>query len=474
MSLSIRLNGQVVDLAPNPRVAFDLLNPFLTYDSIPGSRADMPTLPLTPRNQRVLRYWHEAQGGSRLPELVCDHFFNGELIRSGYYLVTEASDTGYSGGFTDKLGDFFGDYQREPLGNLDLGTLPVALPASGEVYDGARLAYCLPTIVNPDYYGTNGGSIGYGGRVNDYASGAYVVGGTPGASPKVPMVAMTYLLHRLAVLTETTIDGDLFTHPVWSKLLVYNTRATDGAATMAVARHLPELTLEQLLIELRKLPNLALKFFPTEKRLRIDFREADMAKPTALDWSAKAVAGGIKTREQNARLQLGYELDSGDALMKDKPEVLRDYLTPETGEGTGIAKLTSKFSTLLVDGATGLATAKQVGVTEQFGQGASKFAPRLLFWHGVTGGLPRALPTLGGQSLHWNGADGLAARCWARTEANRKGRFYLKKDLILTETDLARLDFTAKVHIDGMDYEVAQLSPQLPIKAAVPALLISR
>ncbi|WP_165795943.1 hypothetical protein [Siphonobacter curvatus] len=470
MNYEIRINGEAVDLPPSTPVKLDFQSPYLLYDTIPGSNDQMPTLPPTDRNQRIFGYFHEPQAGPRVAEYACQQFYGGELLKEGYFILTEADRiNGYKGIFSDKLGEFFGDFQKVLLSELELGTLPLEQPATGEVFADGQLAYVLPTIVNPDFYGGNNPP-GFEGRINEFRNGGYI-----GTTPKVPMFMVSFVLKRLAQLTGTTIEGEFFQHPSWSRLVIYNTRATDAATGVLVSGHLPELTVEQFLLELRKLPNLSFDFNSTEKRLRIGFWEEKLAMPVLADWSKKAVEGEAKTAERNARLQLSYELDSGDALQKDKPAEVADYfspLLPDDGRN-GLAKLICKFSTLLVDQETGLASARQKGNTSQYGQGAEKFSPRLLFWHGQVNGYPKALPTHGNYSLYWTGPNGLATQCWSRTEALRKNWFYLKKDLILNEADLAQLDFARKIHIDGMNYIIAVLSVTLPIEDVASVLLLS-
>jgi hypothetical protein len=163
-------------------------------------------------------------------------------------------------------------------------------------------------------------------------------------------------------------------------------------------------------------------------------------------------------------------VDSGDGLAKDRPGELADHLSDEVpGTRNGIAKLDLRFSTCLVDDATGLPIVRQEGQTSRFAQSAKPWAPRLLFWAGVVDGLPRALPTLNGKSLY---PAGLAAGAWAQTIANRARQFYLQKDFILTETDLAKLDFSKKIHVEGVDYLIAQLTVDVPIRGRAAALLI--
>lgn len=468
--IELKINNQVVDIAPNSTVQMSLVSPYLLYDSIPSSTIKPPTLPLSPNNQRVLKFFHEPTSDYTMPECLWALSYNGELMREGFYRLNDGSEkeAKINGTFTEKLDEFFGEFQDKLLTEIGFGnlTLPVSLTAA-PVTDLGMPAYCFPTILNPDYYGTS--ATAYTGKMNDHNGSGFVAN-----SPLVPHFFAKYIFAKIAALTGTTITGTFLSSATWQNLLLNHSRALDGATTFAINQYLPELKIVDFFLELRKLPNLAFKFNTIDKVLTIDFWQEKLQTPTAIDWSSKAVEGETKIIEQNTRIQLSYELDGGDALMKDKPLAVADYVTPQfIGQTyTGIAPVKSKFSTLLVDAGTGLPTMKQVGITSINNQLTAKCSPRLLFWNGIIGGKPVALPTLNGNSLYWNGADGLKAKNWSVIEAMRSQQFYLKKKLYFNEMDLANLDFTKKVHINGMDYLVAQVDVTLPITQAADVLLI--
>lgn len=470
-SLNLKINGQTVDVSTEISPTLDLINPHLLYDMIPESNIKLPNLPFSPRNQKVFGYWEEPQTGGNVPEFLFEYVFGGELIHEGVFSLKEASQkNGYVGDTKEEFSRFFGDYQATLLTEIkEFGTLPLAV-VNGVHSNSGTEAYCLPTIVNTAYYGDKGASIGYTNKVNDYVDGAYLLTNTP----RVPFMFVKWILLKIAEITQTTITGSFLEHPDWSKLVLFNLRALDGANVVTVTQHLPELTVETFLLELRKLPNLKFSIDPVNKVFKIDFWEDDLVLPAITDWSDKGLIGEVKVPEPNPRLQLGYKLDAADALAKDKPAELADYVTPEYSNQyyTGIAKVTSEFSITLVNEATGLAEVRQEGVTSQFEQLTKKVSPKLLFWNGIVDGYPRALPTINGTSLYWNGTDGLRAKHWSVLESMRAGQFYLKKEILLNEVDLAKLDFTRKVFLNGVEYLVAQLSGELPITKAFSALLV--
>lgn len=472
MSTEIRIDGQTIDLAEETSLPITLINPHLTYGSIPDSKVTIPNAPFSLANQRIFEYAEMPQAGNELRRYQAESLFNGALIYKGLAYVKSADPlAGYQLEVSDDLKRFFGAYQAIPMNELDLGTidLPVLEPL---IEVEGQLAACFPVIINPDYYGTNGAAVSYSDVVNDYEAGDYT-----GTSPKVPMLFISFLLSRIAALTGVTIEGPFLDHATWSKLILTNWRALDGALEITVNRHVPAWTIPQFLLELRKVPNLKLDFYPTDRRLVIDFWEPCLKAVPKWDWTDKAAPGHDKYPEINRRLHLAFDLDSGDGLMKDRPAGMEDYITPATAAlgdvATGLAKINFGLSTFLLDDEHGLPYARQTGVTELFNQLAVSTAPRLLFWHGMNEDeIPSAYPEADGISLYLNGPTGIAATSWKQTEAMRLGMFYLKKDFILDETDLARFDFSDLVHYNGLNYLVASITGDLPVVKAFTALLL--
>ncbi|GAB4050416.1 hypothetical protein [Spirosoma litoris] len=466
MSLEIRLNGQAVDLTPELQVSLELVNPYLVYEDILSSSSTVPALPATNRNRIIMGFPDLLQSDALGMRYNCEKYYNGQLLQGGVAILTEAAET-FALAVVQPLGELFGDLQTKTLPELSFGTLAVPGVLTPVLQSFGRDVVAFPAILNSDFYSNNGGAISYSGTVNNYTAGAYT---TPG--PIVPMPFLKEILLRIGELTGVTLSGQFLEDPDLSQLLLYNTRALDGRTTIELRQHLPEMTIPVFFLELRKLFNLAMTVDTVDRSIRLDFTDSFHKAATSIDWSKKALKTFKKRPEMARRFQLGSVLDTNDALTKDKPDILADYLTPELAEETTISPLTSQFSTLLTDPATGLAITKQVGITEQFSQLANKFSPRLLFWNGLVSGKPTATASRGNYSLYWKGPQGLAATFWPMTEQHRARRFYVERSLDLTEVDLARLDFSQKVHINGMDYFAAKISISLPIKEPARALLV--
>lgn len=467
----IRIDGESLDLAAEVKIPIELLNPHLTYESIPDSKVTIPDIPFSVRNQRVFLYSEMPQAGNDLYSYDCEVIYNGALVYHGKAYVKSANPlTGYQLEVGDDLGRFFGVYQNVTLNELDLGTVPRPGILTPLISVDDHPAICFPTLMNPDYYGTNGSLISYSGFVNEYDEGYTTIG------PKVPALFVGFLLGRIAQLTGVTLSGSFLTHSTWSKLILTNWRDLEENTTITLNQHIPAWTIPLFLLELRKIPNLKLDFDATKKHLTVDFWEPKLSVPPFSDWTLKAVPGHDKYDEFNRRLWLTFELDTADSLMKDRPEPVADYVTPAvaslSGEAVGLVKVPLRLSTFLVDGESGLPIARQTGVTTEFNQLAVTTAPRLLFWHGLVEGVPLALPELDDISLYLTGENGIAAKSWKQTEALRKEMFYLKKSFTLTETDLALLDFAEVIHYNGLNYLVAHMAGELPISKGFTCLLV--
>jgi hypothetical protein len=467
--IAIKINGVEVDIADSASVAVSRVSPYLLYDSIPATALKPPGFSFSPNNQRAFGFFEEPTAGGQQAEYKFEMYASGELLNEGFFRLLEAgTDKGYTGGFTEKIEEFFGEYQDKLLTEIDFGSLalPGVLSAS-PIDDLGMPAVCFPVVVNADYYGTSPGS--YTGKMNDHNGTAFEAN-----APKVPMVFVKYLIAKIGQLTGTTITGNFLSHAAYQNLILFHTRSLDGSAIIDIAKQLPELSVESFFLELRKLPNLMLLFNTTEKTLKIDFWQDKLLAPTSIDWSSKAAKGETKVAEQNTRIQLSYQLDSGDALMKDKPTETSDYVTAQYSGQTyvGIAPVTAKFSTTLMDATTGHPIVKQQGITEVNQQLTQKCSPRLLFWAGIVAGKPTASTEVAGHSLYWNGVNGLKEKHWSILENTRASQFYLKKQILLSEIDLANLDFSKKIHLNGVDYLVAQVDYKLPLKDVSEVLLV--
>ena len=457
-SFQIRLEGQAIDLQPNKTITLNRFNPVLDFDVIQGARVLDFVVPFSPKNNKFFNWYYKPQAAFPTEDLYCEQYADGELIERGYITLREVAADGYKVMYTQNLGEVFGDYQKVLLSDIDFGSVakPVTFTAAANHLTDA---YCLPMVQNAGYYGT-APPVGFGGYMNEYTSG-YTA-----STPKVPMMYLRWLLERIEDICNFTIKGEFVDDVIMQRLVLYNTFAVEPADTVIQYRnHLPAITIPDLLKELRKLFNLGLFFDVRTRTLTMRYADALLQQPTVLNWSKKFGVIAARSPEMATRLELDWEVDSGDGRMKVRPADYEKYNTPGSEL---LFPVKTSFSTTDVT-VTGLPIVEQPGITTINNQRNNKFAPRLLFWHGMVGGIPFASNYYSTTRLAWHGTNNLVDHYWKQFETfrGRTSRRVLPGNL--TATDIALIDMhqragqTMTVHVQGRDYLIGNQRINLPL-----------
>lgn len=457
----IRIDGEPADLKPGTSLTLERFNPLLNFESIQGSRVYGFDLPDTPTNRRLLGYFYQPQVGYQNRKFRCEKYLHGQLIEQGFVFIHEVKPDGFSLFFTQNLGEIFGDRQGLALSQLGLGTSAIApVAAANHLTD----AYCFPTIQNDGFYGNQVVS-GYNGLMNEYTGGAF------NALARVPMPFVRWVFSQFSQATGWTFGGQFWQDPDLSRLILYNLFSLDrsadaGQTTINSNNHLPGLTVPQLLIDLRKLFNLYLEFDVRRNICTMDFGDDVLATGDVVDWTDKANPAHTTAPETVNRLELSYELDGNDGLLKPIPAPMDIYTTAETTENEGgtVLPIRSRVSTLLTDAGTGRAVTQQPGVSSNNKDNKNGATPKLLFWNGVVGGEPRATNAQGSRSLLWSGPNNLVDAEYRRFEQFKGNTFSVTKLVYLTAADLALFSLRRKVHIQGVNYVVGSLKAALSME----------
>ncbi|MDR6195163.1 hypothetical protein [Siphonobacter sp. SORGH_AS_0500] len=438
--LDIRIEGHSVELSPGMALTLEKFNPLLDFATVQGSRVYGFSLPDTPVNRRIMGHFYHPQTGYKNRRFKCEKYVDSQLVEKGFVKIQEATSTGWSLYFTQNLGEIFGDLQTIKLSEIDFGSLPIPETGSTE-------AFCFPPIQNPGFYG-NQAVAGFDGLVNKAGSSV----------ARVPMFFVNWVLDQFGGMVGWQFTGTFFQDPIAAQLVLANVFSLDGLSEIKVQNHLPELTCGELLIELRKLLNLFLDFDVRRRICDISFADDVLKAPTLLNWTAKANLNHTKVPETVNRLELAYDIDGNDALLKPIPLLMDKYITPETAsnEGGSTLPIKSRLSTYLVDPVSGLASTSQAGISPSNKDSQAKGTPKLLLWDGE-----KATATSGPNSLFWNGPNALPGRRWAQMERFKANTFLLRKILYLTPADLATFSFKNKVHIRGVNYLVGSLKASL-------------
>ena len=463
--IDIRIEGESLDLFPDTAYTLERYSPLFDFETIQGTRVYPFSVPSTPRNRTILGYFYLMQIGYEPRRYRCEKYVFGQLIEQGYAVINQVDEKGFAIYYTQNLGDIFGDRQNVKLSDmLDLGSeATAASPLANPDLTNAQTRLFYPTIINPNFYGNTPPS-GFGGRMNDYNTGTsqYATNG------RVPMVLLKWLLERFGTLASLQFGGAWVNDASMKRLLLYNQFALDGASTITYANHLPDWTMRDMLMNYRRLFNLYLDFDSWNRTLTIDYGRDVLDSQAIDDWTEFAVPTRTKQPDPASRLDLGFDIDQNDLLMKPLPTAFDRYVSAGA-VGVTAQVIRSGFSTLNTDTGTGLASTLQAGVSGLNKDSNQKSIPKVLFWKGLVGGLPTATNEHGTTRLAWSGTNNLVDGYWKNFETMKATTFSLKQGVFLSPANLARFSFRRKVHIRGVNYMVGSLRAGISMtKETVP------
>jgi hypothetical protein len=476
MDFYLKINGVRIEWASRNKIRLERYNPIFDYETVQGSRVADFTIPFSPLADKLFNWYYLPQSQYKSMEYYCEKYVYGDLVERGFVYLVDVNNEGYVVAFTQNLGEFFGDYQTVKLNKLPLGS--EAIPAAFDPNPNYLTAkYVLPTILNEGFYGGEEAAW-YNGRINDFTGGVYTATGT-----KTPLMLYRSVFDMMASLCNFRYEGDFFETDFFKRMLFYNTFSLDDATTIEYANHLPnDLTFPELLIELRKLFNVAF-FFDVQRRVITGKLIGKMLrKPTKLIWTDKIMPSKNRTPLIKNRLSLDWEVDSDDNLLKVVPPDFLKYDTPVLGGGVPgqLFEIKSRLSTLNIDTASGLAITHQGGISKRLQQTAKDSKPRILFWNGMVAGVPTATHKAGNVRLAWHGVDNLVDNFWRETESWRQKTSMKPVLANLTAGDLASLDWHRNngenicLHSKGKDYYIANIKANLPLNSAVEMELWER
>lgn len=452
----IRVEGKAIDLFPDQVVEFSRRSGLFNPNIIEGNGTLPFQVKVTDRNKRIFGYSHLQQIGWRNRTFYAEKYAFGSIIERGYVKVQQADDQKIQCYFTQNLSEVFGEYQKTLLNKLPLG---------GEILPGTFVAnanhlidkYCLPQVQNTAFYGTNSQG-GYNGIINEHDGVNY------GGSTKVPMLFNKYFLERITQLCGISFLGDFMNNADYQRLIIHNTHSLDNATSIEYANHLPEMSVEQYFVELKKLFNLLMKFDIHAKTLKIDSIDGVLKKPCILDWSNKVSPIRNKAPEPSQGIELEFGLNGSDGLTKVPNPDFDKYRTALlAGQEISYQTIKSAWSSL-TSTASGLPKMEMAGISSNFNQQANKFSPQFLFWTGLNAGKPSALNNFGNSKIAFYGANNLQQNCWQSYENWKAKTFACSADAYLTAADVVTFDSSEKVHINGVNYYVDELKLQLTNK----------
>ena len=278
--VDILIEGVALDMFPGTTFTLERFNPVFDFGTVQGSKVYRFTVPFSPVNNRIFRYVADPQSVVDPKVYYTEKIADGDLIEKGFTYVEKVAGSGYEISFSSNLGDFFGDNQDVPLNLIEFGSEPLPEDLSEldpEKLDAGKLHYCLPTILNSQYFGTNAVE-GFSGKVNEYST-SY----NPSA-PLVPHLSLHWVLRKLGELCGFRIQGEFMDDPAAQRLILYNTFELSGS-TMEYRNHLPaDLTVRTLFLALKLPPFGVTSFFDVQRRvITMKYTDGLLATPTRMD-----------------------------------------------------------------------------------------------------------------------------------------------------------------------------------------------
>ncbi|WP_201979395.1 hypothetical protein [Hymenobacter rubidus] len=415
-------------LAPGT-ITVDINSPFFNPDSVPGTITYPFGLPVA-GNAQALNFpdVRAAQGDVVAPE-PCKFYIDEQLrwVGSLVYLECDEKKGLYAYNFVADAADLQARIEGVTLPSLDLGRVPLQL-----VHNAAD--YALPCVRNYTFYG--GEVANYGMTLNYYANGTYRPAGTLAYhQPIVPFLRLVPLLHRVLGAVGYALSGPWLDTPEAQAAILYSDRTVEQAdgslpADFAVNRHVPDLEVGALLVQLQKVYGLGYGFHPKRRELSIRALRDVIADPAYLDRTGGL---GRSTAVTQTGWVLSMGLESDDELNK----------TLDTGwatlrVGNGKQTLSTEAGTLHVVEEPDyinpartwrLPAVDAKGASLAFGVGDdSHCGLRLLYDRGLCPDSQQQLyplatwdredmhgNTVGPSTLHWDGEAGLYAtwhRAW--------------------------------------------------------------
>lgn len=445
-TFTVRIGGENADLATDTAFDLELLNSMLDIDTPQSSRALGITLPFTPTNNDLMGHIYHPQSATTQRNYATELYLDTNLVDWGYSYLKDAK-ANYPLDFTSNIKEFFGAYQARLISDIDLGSfaLPTSLNDTLLSTWQTQNGCVFPTIRNDVYYEKNVPST-FDGLVNKYSAG-YVA-----SSPKTPMFFVKYVLQKIGDLAGVTYAGEFWDDAATAKLILYNTREAVG--TVERRLFMPNMTIAQLIVGLRKTFNLYLRFDVYRKVLRMDYAKSVHNGSCTIDWSRSSpkFKGGSPINIPG--LELSWTLDTNDQLHKEA-----FFLPYATIDAVGQRQaVVSPFRTLLME--------NSLPKTSQFGAAVTqldkKCIPGLLSWQGLVSGVPLATNQFGTTTLQWSD---IRTAFWLEEERFRMGSFRVEDRIVLTSAQISQISAILRgedsswpiVHINGVNYLIERL-----------------
>jgi hypothetical protein len=286
----------------------------------------------------------------------------------------------------------------------------------------------------------------------------------------IPMPRLSYVLDRISEVTGLNFAGDFIESEIFEKLIFFNTHSQDifenvGGQKYRLlmdvinpADHLPNMSVVEMLLELKRLFALGFDYNPANNTLEIYFLKDQISSQDYVENSPKFNPDYEIEYNPASGLSLAFDWDSND-LNGPEDTDYNDYVI-----GDGEIQIKSKFSTVLMQErkrprAAGI---HDVPVADQSGSwyGNKKDTkPRILLFEGLTPDSNNDnYMFASSDALAWHGANGLYEKFWKGWAEFLINDIPSRRIAYWSIVDLLNFQYKKKYRIDGVRYFIKKLS----------------
>ncbi|RYD78050.1 MAG: hypothetical protein EOP53_11900 [Sphingobacteriales bacterium] len=337
--ISIEINDEILDLTPGTSIRFELVSPLFNINYITAAYTFPFTLPLTPRNKRILGFPHIINNKSSLTKKhtvrikVLDHAFDGILV------VNRTGKRDISVSYYSQEKSFASVIEKKKLGEMSLGGVRHFGATTMDIVNHAKATttgtikdydYVFFPYQNPDFYGDLNPD--FDGIVNkwDFVNNTFYSNATsyftqPNHYNLSPCIYAFYLLRQCFEEHGITVKGSIFTDEELMQLVIYNNYALDKKLSPSdytnvysndidLRNHVPEMTIQEFLIEIRKPFFLNFLFSFNKQEVEVVTIRDVLASNKYKDWTKKLSAEDLELTQNDDGYIFRFERDGNDGI----------------------------------------------------------------------------------------------------------------------------------------------------------------
>jgi hypothetical protein len=331
-------------LLPKTNIRFEMPSPLFDFDSIIGTYSFPLNVPTKP-NYKALGFNNLTGNKADLPENVACHVLlhNNEWLE-GTIKVNNVQNGQTSIALLSSTGHFGNIIKFKKLSDLALGGIRDIGPALSDIIDHANdttsgtastYDYVFFPYKNPDFYGDTNPD--YGGYVNewDHDNQTFFYNTATNKYCISPCIYIVYLIQQIFEEHGFTVSGSFLEDPEIRQLVLYNNTALEynnGAPLnefnryLNLQKHIPQATIADFLIGLRKLFALDFHFHRTGKHVEIRTLKSIINIPKYTDWTGKSSRAGLQLTQNFDGYKLSFSGETNNT--RPNPKELTGFVHP--------------------------------------------------------------------------------------------------------------------------------------------------